>query len=351
MAGLRRKSCSKHKEDFLEIGVLVTNPATLDTVNIFVPFPAARDKISDLGPRFDKTDIAQGIFNEKLSCGRANASSSWIDLRRQSEDLFCRVHVFSENEQTIDQAELSTSSESGGTRITISRRAIDRSSRGLNEGERLYFRLRVMTGTKKGGPFVRVITPLDHAFQSGFEEVEYIDFRLNESRTLPSGIERRIKDDSAREFVPISLVAFLTAVPVLAELSVSHTEFHKNRLLEESPWNDYAPQPLPPGMMVYHWKKEAEKPIEDFAAFVKLQTRRTGRRVIFVYLAIAFAFGIAGNLAASWLQAYVPWFDPAAKKPVPEARQMANDENANSPSTTFMQMPPPQFLPRGGTEK
>ncbi len=154
----------------------------------------------------------------------------------------------------------------------------------------------------KESAFVRAIPTPDRLLQSGFEEVEYIDFRLNEARTLPEQVETMMRTELANMRIKLRLVAFLTAVPVRSELSVSHRQSHKLRLLEHQLWNKYVPGGIPEGMMVYHWKEDRPNGIDDFSAFVKLQTRRSGRSTLIKYLAVAFLFGVLGNLAASSLE-------------------------------------------------
>lgn len=67
------------------------------------------------------------------------------------------------------------------------------------------------------------------------------------------------------------------------------------------------PSGIPGGMVVYHWKKESKDGtgVADFSSFVKLHTRRSGRKILLTYLAVAFFFGLLGNLAASCV---TPWF-------------------------------------------
>jgi hypothetical protein len=146
---------------------------------------------------------------------------------------------------------------------------------------------------------VRQIPTPDRLLQSGFNEIEYIDFRLNEARTLPTSIENRMRSDGSKADIKLKLVAFLTAVPVSAELSASNTQFHKLRPLEHQLWSPYVPSGIPEGMMVYHWKRSEQEGIADFSAFVKLQSRRSGRWTFSKYLLIAFLFGVLGNLTAS----------------------------------------------------
>jgi hypothetical protein len=296
--------------DFLEVGVMVREPNSIETISIYVPFPMNGASVQDLGHHFAEPALTQGIFNEVLSCLRPSAAGQrWVDLLNQGGLSFCRVHTFSRSVNGIDPAELAIRPEASGTVLKISSQAIRNSSVGLPAGGRLYFRLRIYMDCKKKSPFVTVITPTDRHFQSGFDEVEYVDFRLNEARTLPPSVEVLMRNDMAGGCVLIERLAFLTAVPVLSELTVSNTQFHKNRLLEHGLWNSYVPGGIPKGMMVYHWSKDNAAGLEDFTAFVKLQTRRSSWFILVIYLAIAFLFGVAGNLSASAIEA---WYESKA---------------------------------------
>ncbi|WP_339159249.1 hypothetical protein [Methylobacterium bullatum] len=302
VADQQRPGCTANEEDFLEVGLLITNPNSVSAINIFLPLVVSVQKVTDIGSKFSNRDIAQGIFNESLTLTSPSSGNGWIDLNLQGSTPLCRVHSFARAPNgLIDSSEMQVTQQDGGTLICITANAIAASTISSSNQTRLYFRIRVLVGKKDNSPFVKVIKPADKNLQSGFDEIEYIDFRLNESRSLPDNVERTIRRDAVRGTVPMSLVAFLAAVPVASELSVSHTAIHKNRLLEHIPWTDYAPQPLPDGMMVYHWKKE-EIDIASFTAFVKLQTRKAGSTTITHYLVIAFLFGILGNLAASGLE-------------------------------------------------
>lgn len=56
-------------------------------------------------------------------------------------------------------------------------------------------------------------------------------------------------------------------------------------------------------MVVYHWKKTFEEikasRLAGFSTFVKLQTRKSGRLIISLYLFMAFLLGVTGSLTAS----------------------------------------------------
>jgi hypothetical protein len=284
--------------DFLELGVWLSEPTQVAKVNIFLPFSLPLTAIEDCAPYFARVDIAQGIFNEPLTCN-SRRGPQCVELIKEGTP-FCRVHIFMTEAGALDERQLAVSENSGGTLLTITRQAIDEVCTNLTAGSPVYFRLRMYVDNKE--PFVRTITPRDRLFQSGFDEVEYVDLRLNEARTLPNRVENLMLADAADRPVTLTRVAFLTAVPVLADVTLSSRLLHKSRLLEHNFWNDYVPSGIPDGMMVYHWREINPAGIKDFSAFVKMQTRRTGRQILKNYLTIAFAFGVLGNLTASAIE-------------------------------------------------
>jgi hypothetical protein len=286
----------------------------VDHIQIFVPFKVSRNVIEDCSTRFTDTAIAQGIFNDVLTVTVAGPTGPrCIELSGPAGPL-CRVHCFNVVAGSgIVPAELDVQDEAGGTLLTITspalRTAAAASSSALADA---YFRLRMPTS---GGGLLTILRPKDHALQSGYEVVEYIDFRLNEARTLPSSVETKMRAAGVNA-AELKLVAFLTAVPILSNIAVSSSQSHKMRVLEHDLWASYVPGQLPTDMMVYHWKRERGSlpdlsgagtlpgpPIQDFSAFIKLSTRRTGRGALALYLIIAFVFGILGNLAASGIEA------------------------------------------------
>lgn len=287
--------------DFIEVGVMLAEPHSISKVCVHFPYQIEPNVIEDCGSLFHHTNIAQGIFNEVLTCTLSGPPGpESVELKR-GEDLYCKVHKFIHVNGLIDNSQLSVDQYHEGTLLTITDQAIEAVCNGLPAGDRAYFRLRIYIRKADDSPFIRVIPPQDRLLQSGFDEIEYVDFRLNEARTLPARVEAKIRADEANGKVALNLVAFLTAVPVLSELATSNTKWHKNRLLEHEIWNSYVPSGIPEGMMVYHWKQEDQNGVSDFSSFVKLQTRRSGRGILLKYLAIAFLFGILGNLAAATL--------------------------------------------------
>lgn len=291
--------------DFVEVGVMVEDVRQAEKLHIFIPMLLSHDQICDCSPYFNNNDIVQGIFNEPLKARYEPGPSGPLVLRRGNSHIYCRMHNFAVRPGTkiIVSRELNVRPFGGGTICTIESASIQ-ACRASNRKSRAYFRLRFRISTKPNeNPFVKDIPVFDRFILSGYEHVEYLDFRLNDARTLPTAVETRMANDQSPGATIISLVAFLTAVPVSAALSVTHTAFHKMRLLENDIWTAYA-DGIPDGMVVYHWRKKGTltKPIDDFSAFVKLQIRLSGMQILIKYLIFALVFGVFGNLVAGWLQ-------------------------------------------------
>jgi hypothetical protein len=291
-------------KDFIEIGVLLSQAPHVEKVNIYLPGQPSIWRIEDCGPYFKEPYIAQAIFSERLSSNTAEGPQR-VDLLRPNQSHFCRVHIFPTDDATISPDQLVRTSVASGTLLTIARHALDEACYKLPSETPVYFRLRAYhSGTGDMSPFVKRIKPKDRFLHTGHSVVDYLDFRLNEARSLPSQIETLMRSGSGSR-VPHKLSAFLTAVPVQSDVTtISWEKLHKKRLLEDDLWMSYVPSGIPRGMIVFHWREvaTAERPsIEDFSGFVKMQTRLVSWPVLLISIAIAFILAVLGNLVASWI--------------------------------------------------
>lgn len=312
-------------KDFVEIGLFLRGAAEVDQFSVYLPGIGADWRIEDCGHRFAELEIAQGIFNLQLSSHLLGAPGpKRIDLVEAGNGNFCRVHVFPTDGNTIDPAQLIQSPGANGLVVTITQKAIAEACYQHPADKPVYFRLRAYyVGADSKNPFVKTIKPHDRWLQTGFSVVEYLDFRLNEARTLPGSVETLMREGDGM-LVPTVLVAFLTALPVQSDVTtISWDKTHKKRVLENDLWTKYVPTGIPRGMTVIHWKDEGkdQKPIRDFSAFVKMQTRLVSWPLLLTSFAVAFVFGILGNLSASWI-----W--DRAQPPAQVRTENGNDRHA-----------------------
>ena len=293
--------------DFIEVGILLDKPDQIHEICTFIPFSLERNHIDDCGPWFREQKIAEGIFNENISVEIPPAQDgAYIELKING-GMFCRVHQFERARAAISEKQLDLEAVDHGTIIRIKPVAVDAPAHGISQDGKTYFRLRISLPGSSSNPFVQPVRPSDWALQSGFEAIELINFRLNEMRTLPGSVQNALRGNGIAANAKVRLVAFLAAVPAISDMTSSNTPSHKSRTLEGDIWGSYVKDGLPEDVAVYHWKDsrkldDSEDPIRDFSAFLKLKQRRAGLGTVTMYLLIAFAFGVLGNLTASWIE-------------------------------------------------
>jgi len=280
--------------DLLELGVWVANPSKVNTVSAYLPLKISRADIIDCSGHFKNSDISQAIFNEPVTITHGPQKSPVITAK--INDAFYTIIFSFELSQggVISDAELDILEKGEGVQLTITNKAIRSAQEASGNFEKLYFRIRV--NLHNGSPFVSTIKPYDGALQSGYEEIDYIDFRVNETRSLP----REVQEDLRKSSSKLSKISFLTAAPISLGLSSNDAPLHKARVLESTVWGDYVDQ-LPPHMMVYHWRKDWRDglSISDFSGFAKFAMRRSGRGRVIKYLMIFMIISIF----SSWLAA------------------------------------------------
>ena len=238
------------RQNFLEIGIKSTDPGGLAQVKLFLPFKIARNEIEDLGPKFRDVDTAQGIFNEPLS-SKLSEDSRCVELS-DGNRVYCEVHQFSiAGDNIIDEDELVLDEVQSGTMVTVTQQALMSLDKQSPDSVHGYFRLRFTPSHTKLKPFIKVIKPPDRVWNSGFEQIEYIDCRINEPRTLPRKVETAFRDARGR-VAKTDEIVFLVVAPVDSTITSSHSKWHKCRLLENKIWKRYTPFDLKGGLLVYH---------------------------------------------------------------------------------------------------
>lgn len=303
-----RGSADVIPRDFLEAGILLDSPSSVDHVSLFIPLKSSAIEIEDCSPYFRHAAIAEGVFNQPLIANPVVPILPCVELRRPSGEPFASVFSFVMGHSGRGGTQLVWEEAGEGTIITIPRAALTRVTTCLCKDSAAYFRLRIYL--PKENPFIKPVPVPDWWLHSSYDEIEYVDFRFNEARTLPDCIQQRMQLEWHSDEAPLSLVAFLTAIPGKSQLSTLNAASYKMRLLERPTWNAYVPGGIPEGMMVYHWKKvKADPPekdwevvaINDLTTFVRLETRHSLVINRLLFLALALMIGILGSLLAPWI--------------------------------------------------
>lgn len=301
------KNPFRSQSTFLDIGILLSDFEHIDQLCIYVPthqnFSRTKD-VTDLASTLNDTNTVVGIFNEPYSCEDDGNGSVHLNYTDENGDraLFARIWKLNEGEWTVEKA-----IDAEGSTITIESQALERARKDLSREAKIYFRLRIALANKDSIPFVTTLKPGDIHLLSGFERLECVDFRLNETRNLPLSISR-LMSDNGKGLLEISEIHFLLATDVRADYVSGHKQFHKCRMLESNLWEKYAAVTLPDQLVIYHWKVtqngEAPKPIRDFNAFLKFRIRESNLISIIRFVFFAALIGAVG----SYVSTYFPSF-------------------------------------------
>lgn len=291
-------------QTFLDVGLLLTQHKHVGDIFIYVPTKLSSD-LQDLAPKLNDSDTIVGVFNEPLF--REDGERDSIHLKKADDDgaknLFARVWRFEDAEWTKAEP----CADIPGTIIQINAMAMERARNGLPDDANIYFRFRIAFPRPASNPFVRTIKPGDVPLLSGFDRLECVDFRLNESRNLPPTISRMMSDNGNSHFT-ILQIHFLLATDVRADYVSGHRQFHKCRMLESGIWEAYAGTDLPAHMVIYHWKvphgEGSTAPVRDFNAFLKFRIRESNRKTIGRFILFAALIGALG----SYVSSYIPTF-------------------------------------------
>lgn len=282
------------KSDLLDIGIWINNPEKASGVDIYLPFSVSRSAVSDCSEFLKNPKIAGAIFNESLEISQSQ-SSTLVYARKGDEPQF-DIYCFSAERGILAESQLTIKPNGEGTQLSIGEKVFKAASAGASS-KALYFRIRV--ALPFSNPFVNTIPPYDGVLQSGHNEIDYIDFRINDSRSLP----RDVEEDLARSSASLTKVSFLIAAPISIDLLSNDSTAYKVRVLESEMWGQYV-RGLPEHMVVYHWRRtssdvENHGSISEFSGFAKFAMRRSDRWRVVKYLVI---FVLLSALS-SWLAA------------------------------------------------
>jgi len=271
---------------------------------LYLPFTLSSPDIYDIAGHLKSSTMTRGIFNANLTVSK---NENIVELK-DGDSLFARVHVLLDSEYLLH-------SNNNGTTITIISDTIKRALQDCDGN--IYFRIRLHL-SDQDNPFIKSIHPTDKYFLSGYETIDYIDFRLNETRVLPEEISRKMNDFKVCH-LKIKQVYFLLATNLMADFIVGHEQFHKCRLLENDIWKDYVKKPrvignengdershiLPNHMIIYQWNdtvfKKGSREIHEFHAFMKFKQRKSNMMTVLISLSIILVIAILGSFSANYI--------------------------------------------------
>ena len=165
---MTKSSRYKRKEKFqvktfLDIGLNIKNPQTMEEINLYLPFAVNPASIEDFG------DKAVGFASANGIGGDQNTSEVKADEKRleiadsDNQRSLCRISRFMlDEQQQIDKSalELETFPDSTGTLLSIKSKTIRSASEDIDADGQVYFALRVYLDRNSTGSLLYEVRPL-----------------------------------------------------------------------------------------------------------------------------------------------------------------------------------------------
>lgn len=313
-------SLNSGKLDYLDLGVKLSSKSDFKSINFYLPFSK---KNLQYKPRLGEVvckdnELISAIFNDSVVNIKDVNNQDTHDITFSSTSLNSALRFFTqilpEESNSLGGVEITPADDENqpGCILTFPRSLFD--FKNLNGHG--YFRFRIILNELDKKSISQLYKPKNSQITNYFETIEMVDFRLNEARNLPAKIRSKI-NDSSHPCVPLVGVHFFLIREANSEYKMSHSAYHRCRLLEKDLWNEYlkddtlsAIHNTPSQMLIYHWKnianknielKSNNKYIEDFAAFAKFSERHVRKVDILILIVAIIILGIASGLVTNWI--------------------------------------------------
>ncbi|WP_156479913.1 hypothetical protein [Collimonas pratensis] len=298
---------------FIDIGILISNRAEVNAIEVVLPWKLGAEAIMDLGTRLNSEKSIAAIFNEAVrydgSADEPFASVSFLkdndqqtkksSTEQKTEFVLLRLNsthfsVFprltGEGEMTILRINLSDTALSGYASIS----------------SKIYLRFRI-----KNVPhaiYQATFCQPDRNILSSFIETRIIDFRINVRRGIPDEL---LAGDSNTHFPKFKKIHFFLTINRSQECIFEGQNFVGCRsLMDEDVWNEYVRSnvnaPITTDGSVrnylgYQWTKAIKGGgneaghVKDLVALGRFSRTSSSTSQIFRFIGLGLVFGMAGN--------------------------------------------------------
>ena len=266
-------------------------------VNIFI----ATDKnvrVENLSPLLKDAEILNTLFNEFVATETCPAKTKCLKATRPAQEG-CKASTFC---LCCLEECVKCRDAYGGRLIEID--VANAPCTHTCECGRQYVRLRLM-GDAITESYRKEKIPCSK-FEYYTSRLEFLDFRLNNVRSLPSSLLR-----SVNTYPKLSKIRCFLMLQSSEKLVLYNKNYRKVRPLEKEKWARYLPLPektpsLWPklnkeekAILAYQWNSDTEE--QSFSLFTGIKSSSISWRTIVFFLLISMFFGILPSLIASFI--------------------------------------------------
>lgn len=325
------------KINFLDIGVRIKSAPSHGSINFYLPFNRNTTKYEhELGKTIcTNEELIKAVFNCPFKDKQPISTDGYYDLafvtKEGVEPIRFFTHLQQETALFPNGVKISDEpAENGkdGFRLTFPLSLFSQSSERDS-----YFRFRLKLTQADTLNILTKDRPTYSAVTNNHEVTETIDFRINETRNLPTTVSRSIRDKDI-----IKKVHFFLIRDGREEYKLSHINYKRCRILENDLWGQYLGangDELKEQMLIYHWTTKDGDVIDHFSAFAKFSSKPVRwpqiTAVILVTVLVGFFSSMFTNFV--WQKVEKPVVCADNQKVVPTVSETPNKVNSEEKGT------------------
>lgn len=263
------------KINYLDIGVRLKDVENIKSINFYLPFNHNTTEYEhELGKTVcNNEELIKAVFNCPFKNRQEMSPEGFCDLifvTKDGDEPFRFFTHLEKEKQSFPNGVKVTDEPAGDGRVGF-RLTFPFSLFNQEQGRDSYFRFRLKLSPTDTKNILTKDRPTYSAVTNNHEVTETIDFRINETRNLPTTVSRSIRDKGV-----IKKIHFFLIRDGREEYKMSHINYKRCRILENDLWGQYLStngDQFKDQMLIYHWATKDGEVIDHFSAFAKFSSK------------------------------------------------------------------------------
>lgn len=280
------------RDNYIEIGLRITNFEKINKIFIYFPFQFSILDVDDMIPHFKESDIANALFNEKISVVTDGSSLYQVSyISGEKEHFYASCSELKEN---------SIEAVAKGCCLTME------IPTGHNFSKVIYKRLRI----NKVETIVNEFSENNFIIDGLFKKLQTVEVSINTTRKLPASIVDRIIKK-----VNLKSINFFLMTNIFTDVTFQSEKIKNSRILELDIWNSYLGIDKKDAkdidkVIAYQWKDVATENnyLQDYNLFVKFSLIKKQWLIFVLSILAVILLGTFSGFCGNRLTAYIDNF-------------------------------------------
>jgi hypothetical protein len=219
----RIEKISNKEETFLDIGLRLRDASSIADFRLYLPFHVTQNDIRDLGKVLHNRVTLMAVFNEAYIAGEFDVLGTFSIHDTSNVEVLC-CHSLNPG---VDFTVATRNDLHSGTIVHFTDGLCTRFRSDADQ----YIRFRIILDKETDKAFSQLHRQFDAVFLSAIPRDEVVEFRFNERRSLPQEIIDEMSARDHNELFKFTALHYFLIRESDSQFVMSHTDFHKVRLL------------------------------------------------------------------------------------------------------------------------